>query len=128
MLVRFHSNAEINGYGTEVSSSPFCSHFVPEHHLKHIAATSCHHQLCSPVIHLHNFIPSCHVRTTNFTSHASQSLLNSVDHKVVLLPNNNSRVWNRNVPICVKRIVFEAMVKSKLLYGCDIWWTGMKDV
>jgi hypothetical protein len=33
-----------------------------------------------------------------------------------------------NVPIRVKRIVFEAMVKSKLLYGGDIWWTGWKDI
>ena len=28
----------------------------------------------------------------------------------------------------MKRIVFEAMVKSELLYGGDIWWTGKKDI
>jgi hypothetical protein len=32
------------------------------------------------------------------------------------------------VPIRVNRIDFEAMVKLKLLYGGDIWWTGKKDI
>jgi hypothetical protein len=32
------------------------------------------------------------------------------------------------VPIRVKRINFEAMVKSKLLYGSDIWWARKKGV
>jgi hypothetical protein len=35
---------------------------------------------------------------------------------------NKHVVWNRNVPIRLKRKVFEAMVKSKLLYEGDIWW------
>jgi hypothetical protein len=32
------------------------------------------------------------------------------------------------VPIQVKRIVFETMVKLKLLYGGDIWWTGKEEI
>jgi hypothetical protein len=32
---------------------------------------------------------------------------------------NKQVVWNRNVPIRVKIIVFEATMKSKLLYGGD---------
>jgi hypothetical protein len=32
------------------------------------------------------------------------------------------------VAIREKRIVFATMVKSKLLYGGDIWWAGKKDI
>jgi hypothetical protein len=46
--------------------------------------------------------------------------------RAVLSSLNKQVVWNRNVSIRVKRIVFEAMLKSKLLYGGDIWWTGKR--
>jgi hypothetical protein len=48
--------------------------------------------------------------------------------RAALCSLNKQVVWNRNVPIRVKRLVFEAMVKSKLLYGGDIWWAGKKDI
>jgi hypothetical protein len=48
--------------------------------------------------------------------------------RAALCSLNKQVVWNSNVPIQVKRIVFEAMVKSKLLYGGDIWWAGRKEM
>lgn len=37
-------------------------------------------------------------------------------------------VWNKFVSVKVKRVVFDAMVKSRLLYGGDIWWASKKDL
>ena len=31
-------------------------------------------------------------------------------------------VWNKFVSVGVKRVIFDAMVKSRLMYGGDIWW------
>jgi len=37
-------------------------------------------------------------------------------------------VWNKFVNVGVKKVIFEAMVKSRLMYGGDIWWTSKKDL
>ena len=28
----------------------------------------------------------------------------------------------------VKKVVFEALVKSKLVYGSEVWWTSQKEM
>ena len=33
-------------------------------------------------------------------------------------------IWNRNVSVPVKKVVFEAMVKSKMVYGSEVWWAN----
>ena len=37
-------------------------------------------------------------------------------------------VWNRNISMKVKKVLFEAMVKSRLMYGGDVWWPNKKEV
>jgi hypothetical protein len=32
--------------------------------------------------------------------------------------------WNKFVSIGVKKVIFDAMVKSRLMYGGDIWWAS----
>ena len=33
-------------------------------------------------------------------------------------------IWNKNVSIGVKKVVFDAMVKSKIMYGAEVWWAS----
>jgi hypothetical protein len=47
--------------------------------------------------------------------------------RAALCSLNRQVVWNKSVSLEVKRCVFEAMVKSRLLYGGDIWWASKKD-
>ena len=37
-------------------------------------------------------------------------------------------VWNKNISVKVKKCIFESMVKSRLLYGGDVWWASKKDI
>ena len=37
-------------------------------------------------------------------------------------------VWNKQVGEGVKKVLFEALVKSRLLYGGEIWWTSKKEL
>ena len=33
-------------------------------------------------------------------------------------------IWNRNISEPVKKVVFDVMVKSKLMYGSEVWWVS----
>ena len=33
-------------------------------------------------------------------------------------------IWNKNVSAEVKKVIFSAMVRSRLLYGGEAWWAG----
>lgn len=48
--------------------------------------------------------------------------------RAALCSLNQQVVWNRDVPIHVKKSIFDALVKSKLLFGGDVWWAGKKEV
>ena len=37
-------------------------------------------------------------------------------------------IWNMNISIQVKKVVFEAMVKSKLIYGSEVWWANQSEI
>ena len=37
-------------------------------------------------------------------------------------------IWNKNISTPVKKIVFEAMVKSKLMYGSEVWWANQSEI
>jgi sorting nexin-29 len=37
-------------------------------------------------------------------------------------------VWNKFVSVGVKKVIFNAMVKSRLMYGGDIWWASKSEV
>ena len=37
-------------------------------------------------------------------------------------------IWNKNISTLVKTVVFEAMVKSKLMYGCEVWWANQSEM
>jgi hypothetical protein len=40
---------------------------------------------------------------------------------------NKQVVWNKNVGIKVKKCIFQALVKSRLMYGGDVWWPSKGD-
>jgi hypothetical protein len=46
---------------------------------------------------------------------AGQAALSSVSRHVT---------WNRNISVPVKKVVFDAMVISKLMYGSEVWWAS----
>jgi hypothetical protein len=35
-------------------------------------------------------------------------------------------VWNKCIGVRVKRCIFEMLVKSRLMYGGDVWWPDKK--
>ena len=37
-------------------------------------------------------------------------------------------IWNKNISTPVKKVVFEAMVKSKLMYGSEVWWANQSEM
>jgi len=37
-------------------------------------------------------------------------------------------IWNKNISTPVKKVVFEAMVKSKLMYGSEVWWANQSEI
>ena len=37
-------------------------------------------------------------------------------------------IWNKNISSQVKKVVFEAMVKSKLMYGSEVWWANESEI
>jgi hypothetical protein len=37
-------------------------------------------------------------------------------------------VWNKHVGVGVKKVLFEALVKSRMLYGAEIWWASKKEL
>jgi hypothetical protein len=37
-------------------------------------------------------------------------------------------IWNKNISAHVKKVVFEAMVKSKLMYGSEVWWANHSEI
>src|SRR6266699_2688330 len=37
-------------------------------------------------------------------------------------------IWNENISIPVEKVVFEAMVKSKLVYGSEVWWANQSEI
>ena len=37
-------------------------------------------------------------------------------------------VWNKNISVKVKKVVFDSMVKAKLMYGGEVWWANRKEV
>ena len=41
--------------------------------------------------------------------------------RVALSGVSNHVIWNKNISTPVKKIVLEAMVKSKLIYGSKVW-------
>jgi len=48
--------------------------------------------------------------------------------RAALCALNKQVVWNKRVSLKVKKCIFEAMVKSRLMYGGDVWWPGKKDI
>ena len=56
-----------------------------------------------------------------------------VDHRVqagraALSSVSKYVIWNRNISIQVKEVIFEAIVKSKLIYGSDVWWSNQSEI
>jgi len=49
---------------------------------------------------------------------AGRAALSSVSRHVV---------WNKNISMKVKKVVFEAMVKSKMMYGGEVWWANKNE-
>ena len=37
-------------------------------------------------------------------------------------------MWNKNVGVEVKKVIFGAMVRSKLMYGGEVWWAGKQQM
>ena len=37
-------------------------------------------------------------------------------------------IWNKNVSVNVKKVIFEVMVKSKLMYGGEVWWADRQQM
>ncbi len=37
-------------------------------------------------------------------------------------------IWNKNIGTPVKNLVFEAMVKSKLMYGSEVRWANQSEI
>src|SRR5829696_7888890 len=37
-------------------------------------------------------------------------------------------VWNKFISVKAKKVVYDAMVKSRMVYGGDIWWANKKDL
>src|SRR5271155_1128704 len=37
-------------------------------------------------------------------------------------------IWNRNISTHVKKVVFEVMVKSKLMYGSEVWLANKSEM
>ena len=33
-------------------------------------------------------------------------------------------VWNKNISAHVKKVIFEVMVKSRIMYGSEVWWAN----
>ena len=33
-------------------------------------------------------------------------------------------VWNKNISAYVKKVIFEVMVKSRIMYGSEVWWAN----
>ena len=56
-----------------------------------------------------------------------------IDHRVqagraALIGVSKHAIWNKNISIQVKKVVFEAMVKSKLMYGSQVWWANQSEI
>jgi hypothetical protein len=50
---------------------------------------------------------------------AGRAALSSVSKNVV---------WNKNISMPVKKVVFEALVKSKIVYSSEVWWASQKEM
>src|SRR2546428_14004491 len=37
-------------------------------------------------------------------------------------------IWNRNISVKVKKVIFEAIFKSKMMYGGEVWWANKNEV
>ena len=37
-------------------------------------------------------------------------------------------IWSKNISIHVKKVVFEAIVKFKLMYGSEVWWANQNEI
>ena len=37
-------------------------------------------------------------------------------------------IWNKNISIHVKKVVFDAMVKFKMMYRSEVWWTNQSEI
>ena len=56
-----------------------------------------------------------------------------VDHRVQagsasLSSVSKHVIWNRNISIQVKKVVFEAVVKLKLMCGSAVWWANQGEI
>ena len=56
-----------------------------------------------------------------------------VDHRVqagraALSSVSKHVIWNKNISIQVKKVVFEAMVKSKLMYWSEVWLANQSEI